>query len=324
MHGAAKTLALIGADRVAQATGSRDLRPLGGLAPRMPRTALGFGLAVLTLAAMPPFGGFVSEWFTLEALLQSFRLGSTIARLTMALGAAMLALTAGIGLLAFAKLYGGIFLGRARSAVGHVREPRNRRRVPRPGRRRARPRRPRAVGDPLARPRPRGRPRVRSLHDAIGSRSCSGPSTSTSPSSPRRGSRSASRRSRRVVGGARSRRPPPTRAPRPGLGLRHRRRVGSHQYTPDSYANPIRVVLAGAYRFARDARAGGRPATATAGARTRVVPAFEEYLYRPLTRAALRPGLARGYSRAGSASTSSTSSLVLLAALALIPALHAR
>ena len=34
MHGMAKTLALIGADRVADATGSRDLRPLGGLAPQ--------------------------------------------------------------------------------------------------------------------------------------------------------------------------------------------------------------------------------------------------------------------------------------------------
>ena len=32
---------------------------------------------VLSLAAIPPFGGFVSEWFTLEALLQGFRLDST-------------------------------------------------------------------------------------------------------------------------------------------------------------------------------------------------------------------------------------------------------
>ncbi|HET7044313.1 MAG TPA: proton-conducting transporter membrane subunit, partial [Gaiellaceae bacterium] len=122
VHGVAKTLAFLGADRIGDGAGSGTMRPLGGLASTMPRTALGFGIAVLTLAAMPPFGGFVSEWFTLEALLQGFRLDGTVARLVMALGGAMLALTAGIGLLAFAKLFGGVFLGRARTALHGVHE----------------------------------------------------------------------------------------------------------------------------------------------------------------------------------------------------------
>ncbi len=87
------------------------------------RTAFGFGVATLTLAAIPPLGGFVSEWLTFEALLQGFRLDSTVARLVMSLAAAVLALTAGLALLAFAKVFGTVFLGRARGA-GEACEPR--------------------------------------------------------------------------------------------------------------------------------------------------------------------------------------------------------
>ncbi len=124
-HAIGKTLAFLGADRVTRGTGTRDLAPLGGLARFLPRTAVGFGLATLTLAALPPFGGFVSEWLTFEALLQGFRLQDTVARLVMALGAALLALTAGLALLAFAKLFGTVFLGRVRGALAGLGEPRD-------------------------------------------------------------------------------------------------------------------------------------------------------------------------------------------------------
>jgi formate hydrogenlyase subunit 3/multisubunit Na+/H+ antiporter MnhD subunit len=122
MHALAKTLAFLGAARVRTATGTLELAPLGGLARPLPRTAAGFGVAVVTLAALPPFAGFVSEWFTLEALLQAFRVDNTFARLLLALGAALLALTAGLGLLAFAKLYGTVFLGATRSLLGRLSE----------------------------------------------------------------------------------------------------------------------------------------------------------------------------------------------------------
>ena len=111
-HNLAKTLALIGVDRVEQATGERTLDPLGGLAPRAAGERAALGVASLTLAAIPPLGGFVSEWFTFEALLQGFRMPTLLSQLLCALAAAALALTAGLGLLAFAKYYSFIFLGR--------------------------------------------------------------------------------------------------------------------------------------------------------------------------------------------------------------------
>lgn len=116
-HNLAKTLALIGIDGVEQATGKRTIDPLGGLARRLPASALALGVSSLTLAAVPPLGGFVSEWFTFEALLQAFRMPTLLSRLLCALAAAALALTAGLGLLAFAKYYSFIFLGAARSRL---------------------------------------------------------------------------------------------------------------------------------------------------------------------------------------------------------------
>ncbi|MGH2895999.1 MAG: proton-conducting transporter membrane subunit, partial [Solirubrobacteraceae bacterium] len=109
--------------RVEQATGHRTLDPLGGLARALPLSAAALGISSLTLAAIPPLGGFVSEWFTFEALLQGFRMPTLLSRLLCALAAAALALTAGLGLLAFAKFYSAIFLGQTRSRLGRLGEP---------------------------------------------------------------------------------------------------------------------------------------------------------------------------------------------------------
>jgi hydrogenase-4 component B len=122
-HNLSKTLALITIDRVGIASGERTIDPLGGFSRRLPFSAAALGVATLTLAAIPPLGGFVSEWFTFQALLQGFRMPTLLARLLFALAAAALALTAGLGLLAFAKYYSFIFLGRARSKLDALREP---------------------------------------------------------------------------------------------------------------------------------------------------------------------------------------------------------
>jgi len=121
-HNLAKTLALIGVDRVEQATGERTIDPLGGLSHKLPVSAIALGVSSLTLAAIPPLGGFVSEWFIFEALLQGFRMPTLLSRLLCALAAAALALTAGLGLLAFAKYYSFIFLGRAREQLTVLRD----------------------------------------------------------------------------------------------------------------------------------------------------------------------------------------------------------
>lgn len=122
-HNLAKTLALIGVDRVELATGTDAMDPLGGLARRLPATAVGVAIASTSLAAIPPLGGFVSEWFTFQALLQGFRMPTLLSELLCALAAAALALTAGLGVLAFAKFFGMVFLGPSRAERLRAEEP---------------------------------------------------------------------------------------------------------------------------------------------------------------------------------------------------------
>jgi hydrogenase-4 component B len=325
-HALAKTLAFLAADRVAHGAGTRDLERLGGLGPALPRTAFGFGVATLMLAAIPPFGGFVSEWLTFEALLQGFRLESTVSLLLMSLGAALLALTAGLALLAFAKVFGTVFLGRARGAPG-AREPADlgvgllALAVVTLALGPAAPWEVRWVG--------------RGLQDVVGFDL--GPAAVTHPLvlgpvfrdfsvlAPtwlaivipayavlaavlvRALLRPAVRRAPVWVSGTF---PPPALV----------------QYTPAAYSNPIRVVLRGLYGFRRrlvPQGPGSARTPATIALETRVVPAFEEYVYDRTTRAALRLSFALRRLQSGRLGTYLLYMLVLLlGVLALIPAVR--
>ncbi len=111
-HAAFKSLLFFGAGSVLHATGTRDVERLGGLARRMPRTALALFPAVLAVAALPPFNGFVSEWLLYRGLFASFAGGGAW---TEGLALTALALTGGLAGVAFAKFFGFIFLGTARS-----------------------------------------------------------------------------------------------------------------------------------------------------------------------------------------------------------------
>jgi hydrogenase-4 component B len=67
----------------------------------------------MSLAAMPPQAGFVSEWYVFQTLFQGFHLGTLGTRLVLALAGAGLALTAAIAFATFIKVFGVGLLGRA-------------------------------------------------------------------------------------------------------------------------------------------------------------------------------------------------------------------
>jgi len=60
-HGLFKALLFLGAGAVIHAVGSNDLPRMGGLARKMPQTALLFVVGTLSLAGVPLFGGFLSK-----------------------------------------------------------------------------------------------------------------------------------------------------------------------------------------------------------------------------------------------------------------------
>jgi formate hydrogenlyase subunit 3/multisubunit Na+/H+ antiporter MnhD subunit len=111
-HAAFKSLLFFGAGSVLHATGTRDMERLGGLAGRMPRTAMVLFPAVLAVSALPPFNGFVGEWLLYRGLFASFLGGGAWAE---GLALTALAITGGLAGVAFAKFFGFIFLGLARS-----------------------------------------------------------------------------------------------------------------------------------------------------------------------------------------------------------------
>ena len=114
-HSAFKTLLFLGAGTVDDRAGTRDLNKLGGLIRTMPWTAGTFLVGALAISALPPFNGFVSEWLTLQTMLRSSELSSTVVKLVFALCGAALALTAALAVTCFVKAFAMGFLGMARS-----------------------------------------------------------------------------------------------------------------------------------------------------------------------------------------------------------------
>jgi hydrogenase-4 component B len=114
-HSFFKGLLFLGAGSVDFRVNTKNLNEMGGLARRMPWTALVFMTGALAVAALPPFNGFVSEWFTYQAFF--FASGSQVfaIRLFAPLCAVLLALTGAVAAMVFIKAYSGAFSGPART-----------------------------------------------------------------------------------------------------------------------------------------------------------------------------------------------------------------
>jgi hydrogenase-4 component B len=113
-HSLYKALLFFGVGAVEAQTGTRDIDQLGGLIKWMPLTAFAFLIGTLSIAALPPFNGFVSEWLTLQVMLRSAELPSIGAKIVFALCGAGLALTAALAVTCFVKVFAMSFLGMRR------------------------------------------------------------------------------------------------------------------------------------------------------------------------------------------------------------------
>ncbi len=113
-HSFFKTLLFFGVGEVEKQTGTRDLNNLGGLIKWMPLATLAFLVGTLSISALPPFNGFVSEWLTLQTMLRSTELSSAAVKLVFALAGAGLALTAALAVTCFVRVFAMGFLGMRR------------------------------------------------------------------------------------------------------------------------------------------------------------------------------------------------------------------
>lgn len=115
-HAMFKALLFLGAGSLLYATHTRNMEEYGGLLRRMPWTGLFFLVGAVSIAALPPTNGFVSEWLVFQSLFLSFHIPSIFLKLILPLAAAMLALTGVLALACFAKAFGISFLALPRSS----------------------------------------------------------------------------------------------------------------------------------------------------------------------------------------------------------------
>ena len=113
-HAMFKGLLFMGAGAVLHATHERNMEEMGGLIRFMPWTAVLFLVGCISISALPPFNGFVSEWLIYQAFLLSPALPSPLLNLLIPLGAALLALTSALAAACFVKAFGVTFLGHPR------------------------------------------------------------------------------------------------------------------------------------------------------------------------------------------------------------------
>jgi len=115
-----KGLLFMGAGSLLHATHTRNMEEYGGLIRKMPWTAFFFLVGAVSISALPPSNGFVSEWLTFQSLFLSFEIPDVLMKIILPIGAAMLALTGVLAMACFAKAFGISFLAMPRSA--HARE----------------------------------------------------------------------------------------------------------------------------------------------------------------------------------------------------------
>lgn len=116
-HALAKGLMFLGAGSLASVAGKLELDSLGGLLRRMPWTGAAVIIGALSLAGLPPMGGFASEWLTLQSLVHTVL--QTAGRepgaaLVSALAATLLAAAAAVAALTFVAVIGVVLLGTPR------------------------------------------------------------------------------------------------------------------------------------------------------------------------------------------------------------------
>jgi hydrogenase-4 component B len=113
-HSIFKSLLFMGAGIVIQKTGTRTIDALGGLLKNMKITGVTFLIGSLAISGLPPFNGFVSEFFVYLGGFKGVALSGTPFVLSL-LGIISLAVIGGLALACFTKVFGVVFQGEPRS-----------------------------------------------------------------------------------------------------------------------------------------------------------------------------------------------------------------
>lgn len=114
-HSIFKSLLFFAAGGVYQKTHLLDIEKLGGIVKSMTFTTVAFLAGSIAISGLPPFNGFVSEFFIYWGMLKGLTAGNLLLSIAMVIVFASLALIGAMALLCFTKVFGIVFLGSPRS-----------------------------------------------------------------------------------------------------------------------------------------------------------------------------------------------------------------
>jgi len=92
-HIMGKTILFSTAGILVYTTGTRDMRQMGGLASKMPITAILWIMGAMMLSGLPPFSTFTAEWIMFTGIFQTGLQGSSNALIVAILAVSAVALT---------------------------------------------------------------------------------------------------------------------------------------------------------------------------------------------------------------------------------------
>jgi len=116
-HSLFKCLLFLNAGSVYFATHTKNMNSLGGLMKLMPATGILAIIGGLSIAAIIPFNGFISEWLTYQSFFMMIGSGNLFSNIVAILAVVALALAGALTVGTYVKYIGIVFLGEARSEV---------------------------------------------------------------------------------------------------------------------------------------------------------------------------------------------------------------
>ncbi|VVB77820.1 F(420)H(2) dehydrogenase subunit L [uncultured archaeon] len=114
-HSLFKSLLFMTAGSVVNATHTKNIEKMGGLVKNMKYTSLLFLIGAISISALPPFNGFVSELMIFQVFFKSNSISSPLIKLILMISMSLFALTSALAAACFVKAFGIVFLAVPRS-----------------------------------------------------------------------------------------------------------------------------------------------------------------------------------------------------------------
>ena len=114
-HSIFKTLLFLSAGSVYIKTHTKNMEILGGLIKKMPLSAICFIVGGVSICALPPFNGFISEFLIYLSFIKTLDINNFGVFITILFAFLSLALVGGIAIMCFTKTISIALLGEARS-----------------------------------------------------------------------------------------------------------------------------------------------------------------------------------------------------------------